>query len=192
MRRGPGALSEAAGRFCAGVVRHMPGLLALTAPSPVSYLRLQPHHWSAAYACLGERNREAALRICPVTSLGGADPDRQMNVEFRAADATANPYFALWGLIMAGLAGLQGELSPPPLVNQDPASLDEAELARLGVRRLPGDLPAALAAFRADALLQRWVPATLRDCLLAVKEKELALAAGLDPAALCARYAAVY
>jgi glutamine synthetase len=188
----PGALSEAAGRFCAGIVRHMPGLVALTAPSPVSYLRLQPHHWSAAYACLGERNREAALRICPVTALPGTDPDKQMNVEFRAADATGNPYLALAALVMAGLAGLRDALPAPVMVNQDPSGLDPAALNRLGVSRLPGDLAAALAAFRADPLLAAWLPRPLTDCFLAVKATELAPAEGATPAELCARYAAVY
>lgn len=188
----PGALSDVAASFCAGIVRHMPALVALTAPSPVSYLRLQPHHWSAAYACLGERNREAALRICPVTALAGSDPAKQMNVEFRATDGTANPYLALAALVMAGLAGVRKALPAPGLVNQDPSGLDQAALDRLGVVRLPGNLPAALAALRADAMLQLWLPAALRDCFLAVKEQELRLAEGLDAADLCDRYAAVY
>src|SRR3546814_19803900 len=61
-------------------------LVALTAPSPISYLRLRPHSWSAAYSWLADRDREAALRICPTWSVGGGDPDRQCNVEYRAAD----------------------------------------------------------------------------------------------------------
>jgi glutamine synthetase len=115
-----------------------------------------------------------------------------MNVEFRAADATANPYLALAALVMAGLDGLRHELPVPALVNQDPSGMQPADLERLGVRRLPGDLPAALAALHADALLDLWLPTTLRACLMAVKTKELALTAGLAPAELCARYAAVY
>ncbi|MEO9174276.1 MAG: glutamine synthetase, partial [Gaiellales bacterium] len=62
----PGRLSLVAGRFAAGILRHLPAVLALTASSPHSYARLVPHRWSAAAAVLGEQNREAALRICPV------------------------------------------------------------------------------------------------------------------------------
>ena len=188
----PGSLSEKAGQFCAGIVRHMPGLLALTAPSPISYLRLQPHHWSAAYACLGERNREAGLRICPIATLGGGDAAKQMNVEFRATDATANAYLALAALITAGHAGLREGLPQPSLINSDPAELPPSELAEKGVRRLPGDLPAALDAFQADALLTGWLPPMLAACLLSVKRKEMALVQGLDAAGLCARSRAVY
>lgn len=187
-----GGLSEAAGRFAAGVVRHMPGLLALTAPSPLSYLRLVPHHWSAAYACLGLRNREAALRICPIPELPGTDPAKAANFEFRATDATANPYLALAALLFAGLDGLRGGLAQLPLVNTDPSEMEEAERARLGVHRLPTDLPAALDAFRADAAVQSWLPPALRDCLVAVKEKELSLVADLTPEELCDRYATIY
>jgi glutamine synthetase len=188
----PGGLSLAAGRFAAGVVRHMPGLLALTAPSPLSYLRLVPHHWSAAFACLGLRNREAALRICPIVQRPGADPAKQANFEFRATDATANPYLALAAILFAGLQGLREGLEQPPLVNTDPSEMTEAERASLGAHRLPDSLPAALAAFRADAAVQSWLPPALRDCLVAVKEKELSLVADLTPEALCERYAAIY
>ncbi|MEO1687500.1 MAG: glutamine synthetase family protein, partial [Pseudomonadota bacterium] len=55
---GPGGLSQAAGAFAAGILRHLPDLLALTAPSDISYLRLTPHRWSAAYNNLGFRDRE--------------------------------------------------------------------------------------------------------------------------------------
>jgi glutamine synthetase len=185
-------VSEAAGRFAAGVVRHMPGLLALTAPSPVSYLRLLPHHWSAAYACLGLRNREAALRICPIVMRPGADPARQANIEYRAADATANPYLALAVILSAGLAGLRQQLPLPPLLNGDPSALDEAARERLGVHRLPESLPAALDAFLADPVMAVTIPAVLRDCHAAVKRKELELVADLTPEELCRRYATIY
>ncbi|MBK5571717.1 glutamine synthetase, partial [Ensifer sp. SSB1] len=58
----PGRLSKVSGSFAAGVIKHLPALTAFTAPSVLSYMRLVPHHWSAAYTCLGEKNREATLR----------------------------------------------------------------------------------------------------------------------------------
>ena len=190
--RRPGGLSEAAGRFAAGVVRHMPALLALTAPSPLSYLRLVPHHWSAAFACLGLRNREAALRICPIPELPGTDPAKVANFEFRATDATANPYLALAALIFAGLEGLRAGLEQPPLVNTDPSEMTEAQRGELGAHRLPESLAAALEAFQADTTVQSWLPATLSHCLVAVKRKELSLVAELTPGELCDRYGAIY
>jgi glutamine synthetase len=68
----PGCLSELGGQFAAGILLHARALTAMTAPSPVSATRLAPHHWSAGAVCLGQRNREALLRIPPLVSLGKA------------------------------------------------------------------------------------------------------------------------
>ena len=187
----PGALSATAGQFAAGVLRHLPALCALAAPSPVSYLRLAPHHWSAAYACLGERNREAALRICPLPATV-ADPARSFNLEFRVADATANPYILLGALVRAGLEGLRARLPDPPLVNADPSALSEAERARLGVARLPTSLADALAALAADATVCGWFAPDLLAAFRGVKQAEIARTAELTPTELCDKYRAVY
>ena len=40
-------------------------LIAISAPSPVSYFRLGPHHWSAGFRAIGLQNREATLRVTP-------------------------------------------------------------------------------------------------------------------------------
>ena len=187
----PGGLSETAGSFAAGVLRHMPALCALTAPSPVSYLRLVPQHWSAAYACLGERNREAAVRICSAPASAG-DPAKGFNLEYRPADATANPYLALGAIVRAGMAGVRDKLPTPPLVNADPAVLREEERARLGVARLPATLHAALQALAADAEVRGWFTPAFLQAFVSVKAREAALAASLPPDELCRRYADVY
>src|SRR5690606_34838825 len=85
-------LAPLAGSFVAGVLKYLPAFVALTAPSVVSYQRLVPHRWSAAFNNLGYRDREAAVRICPLSAQEEEKRARQFNVEFRAADATASPY----------------------------------------------------------------------------------------------------
>ncbi len=187
-----GGLSEPAGAFCAGILRHMPGLLVFTASSVVSYLRLVPHSWSASWTSLGDRDREAALRICPTMSIGGRDPAKQYNVEFRAADATANPYLVLGVLIRAGLVGIKDRLSTPPLLAGDPAEMDEDARQRAGLQRLPQGLDAALAAFGADPVVQGWFDPAARDSFVAVKQTEIALMREHAPAEICARYRAAY
>src|SRR3712207_2762199 len=142
----PGRLSTTAARFAAGILEHLPALCALTAPSVVSYLRLGPHHWSAGFGSVSERDREATIRIPPTTDFAGADPARQFNLEFRAADAAACPHLALAVLVLAGLRGIREELPEPPLVEGDPSELDEAERRRLGIRPLPASLEEALEA----------------------------------------------
>jgi len=189
--RGPGGMSELAGSFAAGILRHMPALCAITAPSPVSYLRLVPQSWSSAYACLGERNREAALRICSAPASAGDDA-RGFNLEYRVTDATANPYLALAVIIRAGLAGIRDGLPTPTLVNGDPSALSEQDRTRLGVARLPTSLAASLQALTADAEVRGWFPAPLLQTMLSVKAREAALAGSMTPEELCRRYAAVY
>src|SRR5262249_7149781 len=78
---GTGEASAMACHFIAGVVRHMPALCALVAPSPVSYLRLGPHHWSCGYASFGIQNREAAVRICPSPEQDPKKRSRAFNME---------------------------------------------------------------------------------------------------------------
>jgi glutamine synthetase len=188
---GPAALSRRGQAFCAGIVAHMDALCALTAPAVVSYERLQPHRWSSAYTCMGDRNREATLRVCPIVH-GATPPERQFNVEYRAADGTANPYLVLGGLIAAGLDGLDRGLAMPPLVNEDPSERPEAELATLGIRRLPSSLGDALAALEGDAMLGGALGAPLLDTYLLAKRGEIAACEGLDAASVCTRYAAIF
>lgn len=188
----PGEVSEAAGSFVAGVLRHLPALCAVLAPSTISYLRLTPHRWSAGFTAFGHRNREAAVRICPTIDLPGFDRARQIHLEFRVADAAASPYLVLALVLRAGLQGLREKLSAPPLVEGDPADLDAEEAARLGVRRLPESLGAALATLQADAVALTWLPEPMRSAYFAIKRTELSMVGGLAPVEQCARYAEAY
>ncbi len=188
----PGGISAPAGSFIAGILKHMPALCALTAPSVISYLRLTPHRWSAGFNCFGYRNREAGVRICPVDDTPGRDVGGQVHLEFRASDATASPYMVLGALVRAGIEGLRGRMPAPPLLAGDPADLAAAELAALGIRRLPDSLPAALAALAGDATVSGWLPEPLRQGYHALKAAELDRTAGLDHVDQCALYARYY
>jgi glutamine synthetase len=188
----PACLSEFGGRFAAGILKHAPALSALTAPSPTSAARLQPHRWSAGAVCLAERNREALLRIPPLVSLDGGDPARQLHLEYRGADAAANPYLALAAIIRAGLDGVRSELPTPPILDRDPAQLDDAGAERYGVGALPASLGDALQALAEDEVARGWMSPLLYDAYLSVKQAELAGTADLDLSELCTRYAAIY
>ncbi|WP_435606958.1 glutamine synthetase [Pseudomonas knackmussii] len=188
----PHNLSELARHWAAGVLRHLPALCALTAPTAVSYLRLKPHHWSAAYACLGLRNREAALRICPVVSLGGKPLARQFNLEFRPMDATASPHLAMAAVLIAGRLGLQERLPLHAVADVDPDSLDASEREALGIRALPGTLEQALQLLQDDHALCAQLPPALLQTYFAMKRQELALTRDLTDDQVCDRYASLY
>lgn len=184
-------LSELGASFAAGVLAHADALSAICAPSPVSATRLSPHRWSAGAACLGLRNRETLLRIPPlVASLG--EQASQMRLEYRGADATANPYLALGSIVRAGLQGVRDELAAPPVLERDPAQLDEAEADRFGVGGLPSSLPDALAALERDETARAWMTPLMYDAYVAVKHAETAAADGEELHELCRRYGEIY
>ena len=171
---GQDGLSGTASAFVAGILRHLNAVSALTAPSAISALRLVPHRWSAAFNNLGAQDREAAIRICPVSA---RDPDaraRQFNFEFRAADAAASPYLALAALVAAGTLGVEEGLRAAPATGEDISLLPAADLEARGLRRLPQSLDAALKAFSADKTFRETFPARFADIYVAHKSGEWA------------------
>jgi glutamine synthetase len=188
----PAHVSALGMSFAAGILAHARALSALTAPSPVSGARLAPHHWSAGAVCLGERNREALLRIPPLVELGGLDPARQLRFEYRGADAAANPYMALGAILRAGLEGLRAELPAPPILDRDPAELEQQESARFGVGALPSSLEDALEALAQDDAVRGWMHPQLYEAYVGIKHAEIEFAAELELSEVCQRYAAIY
>jgi glutamine synthetase len=188
----PGRMSLLASRFAAGILEHLPALCAFTAPSVVSYLRLGPHHWSAGFGTMSERDREAAIRIPPLVELSGGDPARQFNLEYRAADAAACPHLALAVLVLAGVRGIREELPEPPLTAGDLSEMDDVERRELGAKALPASLDEALRALEADEVVRSWVPDELLECHIAVKRTEISLLQGLSLEEACDRYLRVY
>jgi glutamine synthetase len=185
-------LSEVGGRFAAGILAHARALTALTAPSAISFLRLRPGHRGAGTACLGERNREALLRIPPLLGISPAGAGAQMRLEYRGADAAANPYLALGALIQAGLWGVREELDPPAILDRDPARLTPEERQRFGVGTLPASLEEALEALDEDEVARGWLPPQLYELYVGVKRAEIEAVAGKELEETCRRYAAVY
>jgi glutamine synthetase len=188
----PACLSELGGRFAAGILAHAPALSALTAPSPVSSARLQPHRWSVGAVCLARQNREALLRIPPVLTLAGENPAPQLHLEYRGADAAANPYLALGAIVRAGLDGVRRELPAPAILERDPAGLDQSDATRYRVGEWPGSLEDSLRALGGDDTVRGWLGELLYDAYTGVKRAELEAVAGLDVSEVCRRYAAVY
>ena len=184
--------SAVAQAFIAGVVRHMPALCALVAPSPVSYLRLGPHHWSCGYASFGIQNRETAIRVCPSTDPDPQAQARTFNLEFRPPDPTASPYLVLGALVYAGMAGIKADLPLPPACEGDPADLTAQERAAMGIVELPPTLSLALDALEADEIARTWMPPQMLESYLAVKRTEVEVAAAWTSEEMCAAYARVY
>jgi len=163
-------LSEAGLHFIGGVMAHLPGLVALTAPSVNSYRRLQPRFWSSAYTAWGPDNREAAIRV-PSKRLG--IEMESTNLELKPCDPSNNPYLTLGGLLAAGLDGIDRKLDPGEPALVDPDTLSEEERRRRGIQRLPASLGEALDALERDELLCGALGELLAKAYLAVKRSEV-------------------
>jgi len=170
-----GTTAEGEG-FVAGLLQHLPGLLAVGAPSVASYLRLVPSHWAGAYAAWGLENRETAVRFVtgPVGARAGA-----ANVEVKSVDAAANPYLLLAGLLAAGRAGLVAGATLPDPVGVDPGSMTEDERRSAGITALPASLGEAVAAFEADDVLTAAYGVELATSIAEVRRGEVALFDGV-------------
>jgi glutamine synthetase len=162
-------LSGEARSFVAGVLEHLPALCGLTAPSFNSYHRIVPQYWAGAFVCWGHDNREAPVRV---PSVFRGMEEASTNAELKAADASANPYLAVGGLIAAGLDGIERGLEPPEPVEVDPATIDQAEREARGIVRLPSTQAEALDALEADDVLTSALGPVLSGSYLAVRRSE--------------------
>jgi glutamine synthetase len=178
-------MTDAGAAALAGVLEALPGLLAVLAPSPAAYLRLQPHHWAGAYACWGVENREAALRFIPGTV---TSRERSANLEVKVGDGGANPYLVMALLTAAAADGVERGLAAPEPIQDDPSALGPDELERRGIARLPTSLADATDLFERSELARRVLGDVLHDAFAAVRRRECETHGGLDEQELADAY----
>ena len=162
-------VSELGYHFIAGILDHLPALLALTCPTYNSYRRLQPHFWSSAYTAWGPDNREGAIRV---PSQFRSDRAGSTNAELKSSDASSNPYLALGGLLAAGLDGVKRQLTLGEPTFIDPGNYSDEERANRGIRRFPTTLKGALDNLEKDTVLIEALGPLLSRAYLAVKRLE--------------------
>lgn len=180
---GPHGLSQTTEAFLAGVLGSLPEILAVTAPSVASYLRLQPQHWSAPFQCWGLENREAAVRLVAGSIV---EDGARANAEVKVIDATASPYLAVGAVLAAGLAGLERSATLPQSLEVDPASLSDEERAARGIDRLPTSLEEATDRFESSTMLADAMGTELHETVVAVRRAECEQFAGADEEAIVA------
>ena len=131
---GPSGMTAEGEAYVAGLLRELPALAAVAAPSALSLLRRRPGYFASAFGFWGVQNREAALRFIPA---GAFLPAAAANVELKASDASGNPYLSLAAVIAAGMAGIEDGLTLPEPIQEEPGSWPADERERRGVQRLP-------------------------------------------------------
>ena len=139
---GYAGLSQAAKWYIGGLLKHAPALLALTSPTTNSFRRLVPGFEAPVNLAYSQRNRSAICRI-PVTK-----STKAKRVEFRAPDASSNPYLCFSAILMAGLDGILNCIDPGEPTDKDLYELP-AEEAKL-IKQVPASLGAVLDALEAD------------------------------------------
>ncbi|MBL3700395.1 type I glutamate--ammonia ligase [Leucobacter luti] len=140
---GYAGLSDLARWYIGGILHHAPALLAFTNPTINSYRRLVKGYEAPVNLAYSAGNRSAAVRI-PLT---GSNP-KAKRIEFRAPDASGNPYLAFAAQLMAGLDGIRNRIEPMDPIDKDLYELPPEEAKN--IPQVPGSLEEALAALEAD------------------------------------------
>ena len=140
---GYAGLSDECRWYIGGLLHHAPSLLAFTNPTLNSYHRLVPGYEAPVNLVYSAGNRSAAIRI-PIT---GSNP-KAKRIEFRAPDASGNPYLAFAAQMMAGLDGIKNRIEPHEPVDKDLYELPPEEAKN--IPQVPNSLLDSLEALRAD------------------------------------------
>lgn len=166
-------LSDIALNFLAGILKHSSSLLAFTNPTTNSYRRLIPGFEAPVKAVFAEGNRSAAIRIP-----GYVNNPQERRFEFRAIDATCNPYLAFAAMLMAGIDGVRQKIDPTKegfgpfetnLYDLKPEQLEK-------IQSFPNSLESALDHLEANhdyLLLNDVFPQDLIDKWIAAKRKDI-------------------
>ena len=165
-RQATHGLSSAARHFIAGILHHLPALMAITTPTVNSYRRIEPSGWSGAFQCWGVENKEAAVRA--ILDRG----HKIRHFELKTIDATSNPYLALGAVIAAGLDGIRRELELDKPVQVDPGQLSNQDREALGIEPLPTQLQDALTHLKRDGAIIASLGKELARAYLGVKKAE--------------------
>ena len=160
-------LSEVSCYFIAGILEHLPALMAITTPSTNSYRRVKPHSWVGAYNCWGYDNREAAVRV-PTNPIA----PHHTHFELKTVDSSANPYLALGAVIAAGLDGIERKLKVPPPIDVDPGDYSDTELKSKKIKLLPQDLLSSLKFLKKDTVLLDALGSSLATAFTATRQAE--------------------
>ena len=173
---GPEYLNDLSKGCIAGLLHHHKALAGLIAPSANSYKRLQPASLSGYWQNWGGDHRNVTTRI-------GSEGGAKARMEHRMADASANPYTAVAGILQAALLGVENGYDLPAMETGDGFEQTDATVGTAT------DLAGAVADLEADKALSAAVGETLVANHVFMKLQEFEKAGGLDDAAQRAFYA---
>ncbi len=162
------SISNVARQAIAGLLTHAPAMSLVVCPTVNSYKRLAAGHRAPRHATWARLSQDSLIRIpnwTPVEHTG-------VELELRSPDNMANPYLALAVALACALHGIRKGEEPPAPLDEALVRLDDEELQRLGVTRLPPTLGDALNMFREDDVVRAALGDYVSDQLAQVKQAE--------------------
>lgn len=158
--------------FYAGILLHLPAIIAFTYSNPASYDRIADGCWAGGrWVTWGTQNRETPLR-----KVAGS------HWEIKCLDGLANMYLAMAAIISSGT---QGVIDMSKLTwgdcEKDPAYLSEDERKAMGIEQgLPKDLNEALKYLEDDTILTENLGQRAVTRYIEVKKAEMKLLEGMN------------
>lgn len=151
--------------FLAGILEHLPAIVAFTLPIEESYGRVASGIWAGGeWVTWGTQNREVPLRKC--------GPGHW---EFKCSDGMGNMYFAMAALVAAGLDGLRRELDLEVKdTSVDVSTMSEQTRKAHGItERIPNSLELSMEYLKNDNKLREMLGTQIVNEYLAVKKAEM-------------------
>lgn len=139
-------LSDTALHFIGGLLKHAPGMCAVTNPIVNSFKRLVPGFEAPVNVAWSTSNRSALVRV-------PAKRGNSTRAEFRLPDPSCNVYLALSVMLAAGLDGMEKKTVPPPAIQRNIYQMTVREKRHHRVRELPRDLHEALNDLERDEVI---------------------------------------
>lgn len=143
----PNALSQTAYKFIAGIMDHAKAMTLVLNPLINSYRRLVPGFDAPVHLAWSAKNRSSLIRI---------PASRGMNtrIELRSPDAASNPYLAIAACLMAGLDGIEKNLTPPPATNTNVFNIGRRQSDQVKIDMLPASIEEAIECYQKDAFMR--------------------------------------
>ncbi|MGH1575817.1 glutamine synthetase [Planktotalea sp.] len=170
-KSGPDHMNDLAKGCVSGLVHHHKGLAGLLAPTTMSYKRLQPASLSGYWQNWGGDHRNVTTRV-------SCEGGKKSRLEHRMADASANPYTVVAGVLQAALLGVENGYDLPARETGDGFEHTDASEGVAATQL------AAMDDLEADTALSAAVGQELVDNQIFMRRVEAEKTEGLDGEAL--------
>lgn len=155
-------LSQIARYFIGGIIEHARSITAIANPTVNSYKRLIPNFEAPCYISWGRYNRSSLIRI---------PAKKNIDIELRNADPTANPYLFYSAIIYAGIDGVKKRIEYPS-VEKNLYEMDKKKLREYEIKELPSNLMEALIELENDDVIKRGIGKDTIEIFIEEKKRE--------------------